>query len=79
MLATGPGGRASLGPLSSRENEILRLFTDGKAVKEIAASLRISGFTVRNHLARIKKKLGIKERVGLVKYAISKGLTSLRS
>jgi DNA-binding NarL/FixJ family response regulator len=75
-LLSQSGAEPTAEPLSLREIEVLKPFCNGKSLKEIAASLTISPLTVRNHLVRIKKKLGLKKKVDLVKYAVQKGYTS---
>lgn len=65
------------GGLSPREKEVLKIFAQGRSCKEIAELLSISHSTVRNHITRIKKKLSIKRDIDIVKYAITKGYTSL--
>jgi len=51
--------------LSPRETEVARLIAAGQSNKEIARSLDISPFTVRNQLNTIYGKLGIASRAGL--------------
>lgn len=56
-------GRAlSLGTLSPREREILRLICSAKSNPEIAAELNLSERTVRNHATNLFRKLGVKSR-----------------
>jgi DNA-binding NarL/FixJ family response regulator len=57
--------------LTMREREVLKLLTEGKGAKEIAAALYISPHTVRRHRSNIMEKLNIKNLADLVKYAIS--------
>ncbi len=61
-------------PLSKREVEILKLISQEYSNQEIAEKLFISIRTVDTHRRNLLEKLGIKNNVGLVKYAISKGL-----
>ena len=61
-------------PLSKREIEILKLISQEYSNQEIAAKLFISIRTVDTHRRNLLEKLGIKNNVGLVKYAISNGL-----
>ena len=61
-------------PLSDREREILQLIAEGHTYDEIASALCISKKTVETHRANIMDKLNIHDKVGLVKYAIRKGL-----
>jgi transcriptional regulator EpsA len=52
--------------LSTREFEILRWVTIGKTNPEIGQILNISEFTVKNHMKRIFKKLGVSNRAQAV-------------
>lgn len=60
-------------PLTSREEEILRLTAMGYTNKEISEQLFISVKTVENHKSSIMKKLHLTNRAELVQYAIEKG------
>jgi TolB-like protein/DNA-binding CsgD family transcriptional regulator/Tfp pilus assembly protein PilF len=53
--------------VTAREGEIIRLLLEGKDNKDIAARLFISDHTVKNHIHHIYQKLGIGNRVQLVK------------
>lgn len=59
-----PASQLSL--LTQRELEILEHLSAGSLDKEIAVKLRISNWTVRNHLKRIYSKLGIHNRTEAV-------------
>lgn len=61
------------GGLTVRQQEILRLICEGKSSKEIAELLYISFRTAENHRTNIRKKLGFKKSIELVKYAIRRG------
>jgi len=63
--------------LTGREAQVLKLIGDGKGNKDIAELLRISVRTVEFHRGRIMRKLGVEHFAGLIKKAISLGLTSL--
>ena len=52
--------------LSEREAEIMRWVRAGKTNHEIGKILNISGFTVKNHLKRIFKKLDVRNRAQAV-------------
>jgi DNA-binding NarL/FixJ family response regulator len=56
--------------LTDREREIVQLLAEGKANKEIAATLCISVKTVETHRSAIMRKLKINSIVDLVRYAI---------
>ncbi|MGA8005638.1 MAG: XrtB/PEP-CTERM-associated transcriptional regulator EpsA [Burkholderiales bacterium] len=63
--------------LSSREQEILGWICQGKTNVEIADTLKISPFTVKNHVQRIFKKIGVSSRMqAATKY--SAALSELR-
>ena len=49
--------------LSPRESEVLLWVMRGKTNEEIAAELKISPRTVKKHLERIYRKLGVGNRV----------------
>lgn len=53
-------------PLSRREREVATLLAEGCSYAEIAARLFVSDSTVRNHVHRIKGKLGLESREQLV-------------
>jgi two-component system response regulator NreC len=56
--------------LSPREQQILRLISEGKNTKEIGDSLNINYKTVRAHRVNIMKKLDVWDTAGLVRWAI---------
>lgn len=62
------------GPLTSREQSVLRLVAEGKSSKDVARALDISARTVETHRKNIKKKLGIATTAGLTRYAMERGL-----
>jgi DNA-binding NarL/FixJ family response regulator len=65
--------------LSPRELEILQMIADGKSVKEIAYTFKVSMKTVDNQRYSIMKKLNLFNVAELTKFAIREGLTSLRA
>lgn len=62
--------------LSEREQEVLRLVALGYTSAEIAAQLNLSAKTVETYRARGMEKLGLRNRAGLVRFALKKGLIS---
>jgi DNA-binding NarL/FixJ family response regulator len=60
--------------LTDRERQILSLVVEGFSNKQIAEKLFLSPKTVDNHRAKIMAKLGRRDVIGLVKYALSTGL-----
>lgn len=62
-------GGLSWSELTVRERGVAALVVRGCPDKEIAARLRISYPTVRTHLQRIYAKLGVTNRIGLMRAA----------
>jgi len=72
-----PGGSSLEGvPLSDREVDVLRLVADGLSNNEVGANLYISSQTVKTHLERIGRKLGVSGRAAAVKRGIETGALS---
>jgi DNA-binding NarL/FixJ family response regulator len=67
-------GEAVTGPLTPRESEVVKLIAEGSSSREIADALVISIKTVERHRANILRKLGMRDRVELTRYAIRQGL-----
>ncbi len=68
------GEKGERDPLSDREREILQLIAEGYSIPQIASLLCISKKTVESHKTHIMEKLNIRDKIGLIKYAIRKGL-----
>lgn len=60
-------------PLSPRETEVLRLIAWGNTNKDIAARLDLSVKTVEAHKANGMRKLGMRGRIDIVRYALLQG------
>ncbi|HEY8368413.1 MAG TPA: LuxR C-terminal-related transcriptional regulator [Thermodesulfobacteriota bacterium] len=79
-LARGPRPAArppvapGAGELTRRERQVLALMAAGTTTKEIAAELRISQATTRNHVRSILAKLGVHRQVEAVALALRHGL-----
>lgn len=58
----GAGDGANVLDLSTRELEVLESMCRGRTNLEIAATLAISPFTVKNHVQRIFRKIGVTNR-----------------
>jgi len=61
------------GELSDRESAVLRLIASGYSNKEIAGQLSLSVKTVEAHKANAMRKLGLRGRIDIVKYAVLQG------
>jgi DNA-binding NarL/FixJ family response regulator len=71
--AAAPAGQSPTTPLSPRETEVLRLIAWGNTNKEIAAQLDLSVKTVEAHKANGMRKLGMRGRIDIVRYALLQG------
>jgi two-component system response regulator DesR len=60
-------------PLTPRETEVLLAARDGGTVADIAAQLRLSEGTVRNHLSSVIGKTGARTRAEAVRLAADHG------
>jgi DNA-binding NarL/FixJ family response regulator len=60
--------------LTPREQEVVKLVAEAHTTRQIAEILHLSDKTVENHRANAMRKLGMRDRVELVRYAIRKGL-----
>jgi DNA-binding NarL/FixJ family response regulator len=63
--------------LTERERDVLKLLVEGYSTKEIADTLIITPKTVEGHKTNLMAKLGIHNRIELVKYALRKGIITI--
>ena len=61
-------------PLTPREEEVVKLIAEAHTNADIASLLHLSEKTVESHRANVLRKLGMRDRVQLVRYAIKRGL-----
>jgi len=64
----------AFGALSAPAREVLRLAAVGRTNREIARTLQLSEQAVHNHRAAVMAKLGVHDRVELLRYALRRGL-----
>ncbi len=74
QLALG-GAPQSMGQLTARELEIMRLLGLGRSLAEIADALGLGYKTVANALTQIKAKLGVARTADLVRLAVEAGVS----
>jgi DNA-binding NarL/FixJ family response regulator len=60
--------------LTPRQREVLQLAVEGKTNAEIGLLLEISTRTVENHRASLMERLGLRNQIDLLRYAIRHGL-----
>jgi DNA-binding NarL/FixJ family response regulator len=67
---------AERGPrqLTERESDVVRLVVEGLTARQIATRLVLSPRTVENHVQHVLRKLHLRSRAALVRYAIEHGL-----
>ncbi|MDQ3935056.1 MAG: LuxR C-terminal-related transcriptional regulator [Actinomycetota bacterium] len=61
-------------PLRSREREVLMFLANGRTNVEIAESLDLSPYTVKDHVTSLYRKLGARNRAEAVRLAQELGL-----
>jgi DNA-binding NarL/FixJ family response regulator len=61
-------------PLTPREEEVVKLIAEAHTNAQIADILHLAEKTVESHRANVLRKLGMRDRVELVRYAIRRGL-----
>jgi DNA-binding NarL/FixJ family response regulator len=73
MPSTASRRKPASPPITSREQEVLRHVAVGLTNKEIAATIDVSVKTVEVHKANAMRKLNLKGRVDVVRYAVLNG------
>ena len=68
------GEEAPRDPLTPREQDVVKLIAEAYTNKQIGQILNVSEKTVESHRANVLAKLGMRDRVELVRYAIRRGL-----
>ena len=61
-------------PLTPREEQVVKLIAEAHTNSQIAEILHLAEKTVESHRANVLRKLGMRDRVELVRYAIRRGL-----
>jgi len=61
-------------PLTVREKQVLEMLVDGRSNKEIALPLGIEERTVKSHVAKLMRKVGVQNRIQLSIHAVTRSL-----
>ena len=61
---------------TDRETQVLKMLVEGRSNKEIGAPLGIGERTVKAHVAKLMRKVGVQNRVALTVHAITHSLVS---
>ena len=69
--------RLAIESLTPREREVLQALADGLSDKEIAERLYVSAGTVRNHVVRVLRKLGVHSRLQALVFAARYGAVTI--
>jgi len=64
--------------LTTRERQVFQLIAEGNTNRQIAEDLHLAVKTVDTHRSRLMRKLNIHDQTALVKYALRRGIVSLR-
>jgi two-component system, NarL family, response regulator NreC len=76
-MAAGDGGRRRRADgLTARERDVVRLISLGHTNREVADRLVLSVRTVEMHRARVQRRLRLRGRAQLVRWALERGLLS---
>ncbi|MBI2165089.1 MAG: response regulator transcription factor [Chloroflexi bacterium] len=67
------------GKLTLRENQVLKLITDGASNKEIARALGLATITVKKHVQNLLTKLDVSDRTQAAVKALRTGLVELKA
>lgn len=70
-----PAGRVAF---TDREKEVLEMLVVGRSNKEIGAALGIEERTVKAHVAKLMRKVGVQNRIALSVHAITHSLVTAR-
>ena len=70
LTTVGPQSASDARTLTTRQRQIVQLLAEGKTMKEAAAILNISTRTAECHKYEIMRKLAVKTKADLIRYAV---------
>jgi DNA-binding NarL/FixJ family response regulator len=62
---------------TARQREVIQLLAEGRSMKQVADTLKITKYTVALHKYTVMERLQIKSSAELVQYAIKRGIISV--
>lgn len=74
MESLSKGNAGQLPEVTPREKEVLELLAQELTTDEIAEKLFLSRHTIESHRKNLLSKFGVKNSVGLVRYALENGI-----
>lgn len=66
-----PAGASEAMRFTIRENQVIRLLVDGRSNRDIGQSLGIDAGSVKAHISRMMRKVGVSNRIELTMYALN--------
>jgi DNA-binding NarL/FixJ family response regulator len=66
----------ALAPFTPRETEVLKLLVAARSNREIARTLGIEERTVKAHVAKLMRKVGVENRIALSIYAVTNSIVT---
>ena len=74
VSAAGTSSSSPTRPLTARQLEVLRLISEGRTDRDIAAALSIGHRTAQDHVVNLLNKLGVANRTEAAALAVRNGL-----
>jgi DNA-binding NarL/FixJ family response regulator len=74
--STAETGAAAEPKFTERESQVLKLLVAGRPNREIGEALGIDSATVKAHVGRLMRKVGVENRIALTMQAVSRNLVA---
>ena len=71
---SNPSNPSPVVQLSNRERQVLKELATGKSNREIAGALKVAESTVKSHVVRILRKMGVRDRTQAAVLAMKTGI-----
>jgi len=73
---TSRSAAPALAQFTARETEVLKLLVAARSNREIARTLGIEERTVKAHVAKLMRKVGVENRIALSIYAVTNSIVT---